>query len=672
MSKEIKEQEHSHIYIDANGVEHVHKHTHGGVHDYVKAVTEYRKTFPSKQEVMEQTPDPAVREMLGRMEQLGFDTAFDRFDQQKPHCTFGLAGVCCKICNMGPCRITPKSPRGVCGADADLIVARNLLRGIAAGTAQHGMHAREVMLALKYAAEGKLNIPIENKAKVLQTAGQFGIETEGVEFSVVASKLADVLLEDLSRTVPGEYRTIQACAPEERKKVWKELDILPISAYHESFEALHRTGCATDGDWRNVMQQFLRCGLTFVFSGVLGTSIATDALFGTGHRMTSKVNTGALKKGTVNIAVHGHNPLLVSRIVKAGKSKEMIELAKKSGADGIQFYGICCSGLSAMYRYDGVIPLCNAVGAEMVLATGALDLWVADVQEVFPSIMDVAECFKTVVVTTSDSAKLPRAEHYAFDHTHSNIDKVDELAEKIVRRAIEAHGQRSGIPVVIPPYEVTAEVGFSAEYIEHRFSGMRPIYEALRSGKILGIVNMVGCNNPKVIYEKNIVDIADILLKHNVLIFTNGCASLPLLKLGYCNVDAKKRCGDGLQEFLGEDLPPVWHMGECIDNARASAVFAKVAKEANQRITDMPYAMASPEWGNEKGIGAALAFRLFGIDSYHCVEAQIYGSQKVTDFLKKDTKELLGATMHVNTDATELAGEILEHMYEKRKLLGWE
>ena len=42
---------------------------------------------------MDKTPDPAVREMILRMEQIGCDTTFDRFDKQKPQCTFGLAGV---------------------------------------------------------------------------------------------------------------------------------------------------------------------------------------------------------------------------------------------------------------------------------------------------------------------------------------------------------------------------------------------------------------------------------------------------------------------------------------------------------------------------------------------------------------------------------------------------
>lgn len=692
------EHSHNHEHSHENGKPHIHSHRaligfdkHGiptivaksdhnddkdpnaFIRDYMNAVAEYKKTFPSKQDVIEQTPDPAVREMLLRMEQLGIDTTFDRFDKQKPQCSFGLAGICCKICNMGPCKITAKAPRGVCGADADLIVARNLLRSAAAGVAQHGMHAREVILALKWAGEGKLDVPIMGQQKIRSTAEAFGIPVKHRSIKRIAIDLADALLEDLSRTVPDEYKTIKACAPPERQQVWKDLDILPISAYHEVFEAYHKTGCATDGDWTSVMQQFLRCGLAFTFSGVVGASIATDSLFGVGDRVTSKVNIGALKKGYVNIAVHGHLPLLVSQIVQTGQEEKFIELAKSKGAKSIRFYGICCSGLSAMYRYNGVIPLSNAVSAELVLGTGALDLWVADVQDVFPSIMEVAKCFKTTVVTTSESARLPGAERFEYDHHHSNIGETKALAEKIVLRAIESFEERKGIPVYIPPYEVEAEVGFSVEYVHKRFGSMKPLAEALRSGKILGIVNMVGCNNPKVLYEKAIIDVADVLLKNNVLILSNGCASFPLMKLGYCSVSAlEDKTGDTLKEFLSPDLPPVWHVGECIDNTRSSGIFAGIAGELGKKIYELPFAFSSPEWGNEKGIDAALGFRLMGISSYHCVEAQIYGSKNVIEFLKEGTKELLGSSMNVDTDPTALGQKIVDDMKIKRKELGWD
>ena len=695
MEKKEHNHEHNHEHRHGHGVDHIHSHRnligfdeHGiptitlksdheedgddkaFIRDYMNAVSEYRKTFPSKDEVLENTPDPAVREMILRQNQLGFDTTFDRFDKQQPQCGFGMAGICCKICNMGPCKITSKSPKGICGADADLIVARNLLRSAAAGVAQHGMHGREVILSLKWAAEGKLDLPILGQQKIKDTAKAFGIKTERRSIKKIASELADVLLEDMNRTVPGEYKIIEALGSEERKKVWKELDILPISAYHEVFESYHKTGVGTDGDWKSIMQQFLRCGLAFTYSGVVSTSIATDGLFGVGDRVTSKVNIGALKKGYVNIAVHGHLPTLVSEIVRVGQEEKFINLAKQAGAKGIRFYGICCSGLSSMYRYAGVIPLSNAVSAELVLGTGALDLWIADVQDVFPSIMEVAKCFRTTVVTTSESARLPGAERFEYDHHHSNIGETRALAERIVLRGIESFKDRQGIPVYIPPYEVDAEVGFSPEYVHKHYGSMKPLYEAIKEGKILGIVNIVGCNNPKVVYEKCVIDVANALLRNNILILTNGCASFPLMKMGYCNISGQEHAGESLNEFLG-DLPPVWHVGECIDNTKSSGIFAGIAGEAGKPLYEMPFAFSSPEWSNEKGIDAALGFRLMGINSYHCVEAQIHGSKNVIEFLKEGTKDLLGSVMVVNPNPDALGEKIVADIIEKRKALGW-
>jgi carbon-monoxide dehydrogenase catalytic subunit len=662
---------HDHKLSHEHSHEHSHNHSHGQVNDYLQAVAEYRKTFPTKQDVIEQTPDPAVREMLLTMQELGIETIFDRFDQQQPQCVFGMAGICCKNCYMGPCKITKKSPRGICGADADLIVARNLLRAVAAGAAAHGARGRESMLALKLAGEGKLNLPIAGEAKIRAVCKAFGIDTTDKSLPALAVEVADILLDDLSRTVPDKHKTLHAFAPKERIETWSKLDLLPIGVYHEVFESLHRTSTGTDGDWRNVMQQFLRTGVAFAWSSVLGSSIAMDSLYGLPSRSTSKTNLGALKKGWVNIAVHGHSPLLVSEIVKVGQSEEFQNLAKDQGAHGIQFYGICCSGLSAMYRYGGVIPLSNAVGTELVLGTGALDLWVADVQDVFPSIMEVASCFKTTVITTSDSARLPGAEHYALNHDHSNINEINSIARKIVTRGIESFIERRDIPVKIPQYEAEAELGFSVEWVNQHYGSVKTIADALKSGQILGIVNLVGCNNPRLIYEKAIVEVASILLENNVLIMTNGCASFPLLKLGYCSTKALEQTGEKLRNFL-QDVPPVWHMGECLDNARASALFNQTAGSIGNDIKDMPYAFISPEWSNEKGICAAMSFRLLGINSYHSVYAATQGSDHVSEFMATGTKDILGSEMIVNVDHIALAHQIVADLKSKRKTLGWD
>lgn len=666
------EHEHHHHNHEHEQHEHHHgeHHHHNGVNDYMEAVAAYKKTFSSKKDVMKHAPDPGVRDMLIRMEEIGCENCFDRFDKQQPQCSFGIANVCCRICYMGPCKITNKNPRGVCGADADIIVARNVLRSIAGGAAAHGVHGREVVMALRKAASGELKLPIIGKDLLFECARKFGITTENKSVEELVFAVTDILLEDMSRTLPDENKIIKAFAPLERQKVWHEMDIIPISAYHEVFEALHKTNVGTDGDWQSLMRQFGRCGLSFLFSGVLTPFLATDILFGPPIKQTAKVNIGALEQGYVNIAVHGHLPVLVNEIIKHGRSEFFINMAKEKGAKGIKFYGICCSGLSAMYRMQDVIPLSNAVGAELILGTGALDLWVADIQDIFPGIMEVAKCFKTTVITTSDSARLPGAEHYGYDRHHSNMGETENIAKKILTRGIESFAIRRDIPVFIPPYEVDAEVGFSPEYIEEVFGDIQVVADALKNGKILGILNMVGCTNPRVIFEKPIIDIATKLIKNNVIILTNGCASFPLLKLGLCSKNARELCGDGLKEFLPKDMPPVWHMGECIDNARCSSTFSAIATKSGHLLKDMPFAMSSPEWSNEKAIGASYAFRLLGINTYHCVYPPTQGSDNVNNFFL-DSSKTLGSTMNIDTNPDVVADMILEHFRTKRSKLGW-
>jgi len=436
-----------------------------------------------------------------------------------------------------------------------------------------------------------------------------GIDIKGKTIESIALKVADALLEDLSRAVPDKHKTLNGFATPERIKVWKDLDILPvglITKYLKPFIEQPQEPMETRGTLC-----ISSCAAVLLLFGTraLGFSIALDSLFGLLERDTVKTNIEALKEGGVNIAVRGHSSLLVSEIIKQGRSEEFVCLARENGAEGIKFYGICCSGLSAMYRYGGVIPLSNAIGAELILGTGALDLWVADVQDVFPMIVDVAKCFKTTVVTTSDSARLPGAEHYGYDHTHSNLNETKNLAKKIIRRAIESFAARRDIPVFIPNYEVNAEIGFSLEYAVSHFGSINAISDAFNEGRITGVVNLVGYSNTRIIYEKSVVDVAAKLIENNILVLTNGCASFPLMKLGFCNQSGFERTGRKLRGFLEPALSPVWHMGECIDNARASALFRALSDALGKEIKKMPFALTSQEWSNEIGMGAALAVR---------------------------------------------------------------
>ena len=536
----------------------------------------------------------------------------------------------------------------------------------------YGPSGREVILALKAAADGTLDQPIRGVGKLKAVAKAFGLDLTDKTTQALAGEVAAILLEDLSRTIPGEHRTLAAMAPPERRARWADLDILPIGGYHEVYEALHRTGVGTDSDWRNLMDQFLRTGLAFTWSSVVGSAVAMDILYGLPKRSRVATNFGTLDETTVNIAIHGHSPVLATAIVEVADEAPMKQLAAQAGAAGIKFYGICCSGLSALYRHGEVHPLANAVAAELALGTGAIDLWVADVQDVYPGIMDVAKCFHTIVISTSDSNRLPGAVPMGFDHAHGNLSELREQARRIVRMAIDNHPRRRAGNVYIPQVSVDAEIGFGVENIIETFGGVAPLLAHLKAGRIKGVVNLVGCNNPKVLYEKGVAEVADLLLAHDMLVLTNGCASFPLLKLGYCLPDALAKAGPGLREALGPlDIPPVLHMGECLDNARASGLFRALADAAGEPIHRMPFAFCSPEWSNEKGVGAALSFRLMGLDSYHCVPAPVSGSETVRDFLDQGTRDLLGGGMVVVPEPTALAARMIEDLGIRRNGLSW-
>jgi anaerobic carbon-monoxide dehydrogenase catalytic subunit len=478
-----------------------------------------RQGFPTKAEVMAQTPDPAVRQMLVRLEQLGLETAFDRFDAQKAHCGFGLEGTCCRICNMGPCKVTARSPRGVCGADADLIVARNILRWVAAGVASHGARGREVMLTLKAAAEGRVALPIRGEAKARAIARAFGIDDPAKSLPELAGEIADILLEDLSRSVPDVHHTLQALAPPERQAVWKALDILPISAYHEVFEALHRTGTGTDGDWENVMRQLLRCGLAFAWSSVLGSSDRHGhPLWPAAPRPHQPPISARSTRITVNIAIHGHSPVLPMAIVAAADDPELQALASERGATGIRFYGICCSGLSVALPSRRRQPACQChrrgTGAGHRRARsldrrcpgclsghhggGALFPHArGDDQRFLPPAGGRAHCVSIIITPTSPRSRRSPAGSCGW-RSNSSRGGAPPMSSCRAR----SDGGRDRL--------------FDREHRGNLRGFAEPAGGCSADGRVRGIVNLVGCNNPKVLYEKTLCDVADALARRRL------------------------------------------------------------------------------------------------------------------------------------------------------------
>jgi len=627
---------------------------------------------PDKAEHLALTPNPASRQMLERLDGLGVETLFDRFDQQHPQCGFGLTGRCCRMCLWGPCRIGPKSPRGICGKDENAMVVGNLLRALAAGLAAYARHGHEVLLAVEAAAEGKPGLSLIGEDRILDLASRFAIPIANRPVAEVAQEVVAVLLEDLGRMAVRPHRTLEAFAPPERVETWRALGVLPRSATYEMMEALHMTTLGGCSDWTALASQQLRAALAYCYGPLFGSSLATEMLFGVPKPRTTTVNYGVLRPDHVNVLIHGHSPVMVASLLAKLRSPEIEALARGAGAKGIVIGGLCCTGEELLARH-GVPSVTNAGGQELVLGTGAVDAMVVDMQCVIPGTKILADCFGTQLITTCHSNRIPGALHVPFDVERPETIEADALT--VARAAVEAFARRDRSKMSIPQVWTSAMAGWSTEGVLERFGGAGRIVELLRSGRLKGIAAVVGCNTPKVPYEHGHVTIARKLAEADVLVLTTGCAAHALLNAGLCAPAAACSAGPGLSAICGElAIPPALAMGGCMDNTRSLRLFTELSRVAGVPLKDLPLLFVCPEPGNEKAVGQGLAFLLHGVSTLIGFPGPIpQEGNDVLDFLSgaEGLAKLVGAKVYTESEPA-LAAELGKaHLDGKRAALGW-
>jgi len=608
------------------------------------------------------------RAMIARATAEGIETVWDRLAAQQPQCGFCSLGVSCRNCAMGPCRIDPfgEGPqKGVCGADADTIVARNLGRSIAAGASAHSDHGRDVLEVFAETAEGHTaGYTIRDEQKLFALADELGIDTQGRLALEVARDLANVLLEDYGSRKQGI--SFLERAPDARVALWKKLGITPRGIDRENVEMLHRTHMGVDNDYVNILLHGLRTSLADGWGGSMIATELSDVMFGTPVPTMSKVNLGVLKKDEVNIALHGHNPLLSEVIVQAARDPELIDLAKKQGAKGINLVGLCCTGNELQMRHG--IPMAgNHLMQELILVTGAVEAMVVDYQCIMPSVTDVAKCFHTEIISTSDKAKFPGATHISFDPAHGY-----EIGKEIVRHGVLAYANRNPDRVRIPGAPVELMAGFSVEAILGALGGTpAPLVQAIAEGKIRGAVAVVGCNNPKLPQDHGHVTLTRRLIENDILVLVTGCAAVANGKAGQMVPEAADLAGPGLASVcraLG--IPPVLHMGSCVDNSRILVLAAALAKHLGVDIDQLPLAGAAPEWYSEKAVAIGTYVVGSGIYTVLGVQPPIFGSKNVVDLLANGLEGVVGAKFSVEADPERAALSIRRHIEAKRKALG--
>ena len=613
--------------------------------------------------------DPATHDMLAQAEALGLQTAWDRYEAMLPQCGFGELGVCCRNCNMGPCRISPfeeEGPKlGICGATADIIVARNLIRMIAAGAAAHSDHGRDIAHTLLLTAEGKGGgYQIKDEAKLKALAAEYGIQADGRSKEEIAL--------DLARAVYAEFGQQEGAlqfahrAPQKRFALWQSLGLVPRGVDREIVEIMHRTHIGVDNDPVNLILQGLRASLADGWGGSMIATELSDVLFGTPTPIRSQANLGVLKADQVNVVVHGHEPTLSEMVVAAAQDPEMLALASKYGAKGINVCGICCTGNEVLMRHG--IPIAgNFLQQELAVMTGAVEAMVVDVQCIFPALGALAGCFHTRFISTSPKAKFPGAMHVEFHE-----EQAYDVAKQIVRTAVENYRFRKAGLVHIPDEKSECMVGFSVEAIVAALGGtLEPLLGAVKSGAIKGIAGVVGCNNPKIQQDYGHVNLVKELIKRDVLVVTTGCNAIACAKAGLLLPEAAEMAGPGLKgvcQALG--VPPVLHMGSCVDISRILVACTAIANALGVDISDLPVAGAAPEWMSEKAVSIGAYVVSSGIFTVLGTIPPVLGGPEVAKLLTAGAEGVVGAKFAVEPDPFKAAQLIADHIAGKRAALG--
>ncbi len=617
--------------------------------------------------------EAATARLLETGAKVGADSWQMRVKNQTPHCKFGEQGVCCRICSMGPCRITPKAPRGICGCDVHGIVGRNFLRFTAGGAATHSDHGREICITLGHTKEGG-DYQVKDPEKLIRIAKEWGVETEGKDIYDLAHEMSDLAQEEYGK-IRGVSRWLKR-APQHTQDLWHAAGIEPRAIDREVSCAMHMTHMGNTSKPEALIRQALRNGLSDGWGGSMCGTEFSDVLFGTPKPIETEANLGVMNAENVNIVVHGHDPSLSEMICEYADSKEMIDYAKSMGAKGITVSGVCCTSNEVAMR-RGIPMAGNFLQQENVVLTGACEAIVVDVQCIFPALGPLSKCFHTKFITTSPICQMPDSDFIEFD-----AGTAGEKAKQIVKLACENFKNRKPELVHIPDLKHKATVGYSVEAIVKTLDGVtnsqvdetgttKPLLECITSGVIRGAVAMVGCNNPKVRPDTAHIELMKKLIANDIVIIASGCSAQAAARAGLMDKAAKDLCGAGLKRVCElADIPPVLHMGSCVDISRMMILAAELAKDSGLNISQLPVVGCAPEWMSEKAVSIGNYVVATGIDTFLGVDPYVSGSTEVAGLLTEGVRDWVEAAYTVEKDIDKLGDLMIERIEEKREALG--
>lgn len=608
------------------------------------------------------TTDPGALQMLKMAQESNIETVFDRAVAQQPQCAFGYKGICCRICIAGPCRVKKEDgpgSRGICGASAYTIVSRNLVRMIAGGAASHSEHARHVLHTAHALVEGHApDYEIKSPAKLHALAQKLGIATLDREDMEILKDVVEVGYADFGRYQDRPLAFLDSFMTEGRRKKFQHTNIMPRNIDGSITELIAQTAMGVDSDPVNIIFGGLKSSLADLGGEYIGTTLS-DVLFGIPVPIVSEANLGVINPKMVNIAVHGHNPVLSEMVVAAARA--MKEDAIKAGAEGVNIVGICCTGNELLMR-EGVYLATSSASQEMAIMTGALDAMVVDIQCIYPAVQTLAECFHTKVITTEGIMKIPGAQHIAFNTTSAMDD-----AKKLINIAIKAYKNRDPKKISIPTERHKLVAGFSVEALTEIFSKINPdrpisvLTDAILSGQLKGVCLMAGCNNLKRAQDESHIAVLKELVKNDVFVISTGCSSGAYAKFGLMSpLAVETYAGEGLKSFLkmletanpqlSTGLPLVFHIGSCVDNSRGADLAVAMANELGVDIPKVPFVASAPEAMHEKAVAIGSWCVTLGLPTHVGSMPPLEGSDLVYGIATQIAHDVFGGNFIFEVD----------------------
>ncbi len=622
----------------------------------------------------------SVRNVYKKIKRDGMNNIWDRYEAQgfgnnpDQRCPFCMAGVRCDLCSNGPCRAdASKDKRGVCGITADGMAMRMMLLRNIMGASTYHYHTDQTIKTLRATAKGRTPFSIQEPDKLKDFAKRLGIDTRGSE-NEIAIRLCDFVESDFNRKHYEPSQIVEALAPQERKDVWKKLDIFPGGVYGEMMMATSSCLTNVDGYYLSLALKAMRLSLAMAYQSQMINEYCQDMLYGIPRPHTMRVDLGVLNPDYVNVLPNGHEPFLGFAMVQLARTPEWQAKAKAVGAKGLRVIANIETGQEMIQRWKMDDTFYGFTGnwimQEAVLASGCVDLFAADMNCSMPIDPIYAEKYKFKLVPVSELV----AFEGVTDRINYDPEKAEGQAAQLLQMAIDNFKERRASvesATQLPLRE--ALVGFSTESILEALGGsLNPLLEAIKEGTVRGVVGLVSCTSLRDCgQDVHSIRVAKELIKRDILVLSLGCGNGAMQVAGLCSPEAAKIAGSGLKNLCSKlGIPPVLSYGTCTDTGRLADLLTAISNALGVAIPDLPVAAVAPEYMEQKATIDAVFALALGLYTYVNPVPTVTGAPSLVKLLTQDCEQVTGGLLNVEKDPIKAVDAILTHIEEKRKEIG--